>query len=135
MATKSKLTIMNEICSICASLIVIGVFLWGYISGLFESASISSKQILDVRDTYVTGFDLLISGKIDEAEKNFQSVYNRYPTYKSADEIISLFKEARRSYKKPEEIKMFILNKIIERELGVPSRQQYDKIRKLLTKK
>jgi len=96
MDRKSMLTTVNEICSILANLIVIGVFLWGYIGRVFEGVSESTKQILDIKETYVRGFDLLISGKIDEAEESFRSVYDRYSAYKSAKEILSLFKEGRR---------------------------------------
>ncbi|MEM3473582.1 MAG: hypothetical protein QW735_03220 [archaeon] len=135
MVTKSKLTIVNEICNILASLIVIGTFIWGYVTGVFEGISISTKEILSVRETYVKGFDLLISGKIDEAEKSFRSVYSQYPTYKSAKEILNLFKEGRRKYKKNEEIKMYILEKIIEKELVIPSQQQYEKIWRIVYKK
>ncbi|MEM3573080.1 MAG: hypothetical protein QXJ62_02465 [Nitrososphaeria archaeon] len=129
------MTIVNEICNILASLIVIGTFIWGYVTGVFEGISISTKEILSVRETYVKGFDLLISGKIDEAEKSFRSVYSQYPTYKSAKEILNLFKEGRRKYKKNEEIKMYILEKIIEKELVIPSQQQYEKIWRIVYKK
>lgn len=94
-----------------------------------------TRNSLDVKETYIRGFDLLISGKIDEAEKAFRIVYKQYPTYKSAEEILSLFEKRRRNYEKSEEIKMYILNKIIDEELVVPSRQQYDEIKRIIGKK
>lgn len=128
MATKSKLTVLTEIFTILSSFIVIGTFFWGIFTGVFESVSISTNEVLDVKRDYARGFDFLINGKIDEAEKRFQNVYERYPTYKSAEEILNLFQEARKSVNKSEEMKIYILKAIIERELVVPSRQLYNKI-------
>ena len=129
---KSKLTIINEICSILDSLVVIGTFFWGYVNRIFEGISVSTERILDVKDTYVRAFDLLISGKIDDAEKAFRDVSKQYPTYKSTEEILKLFEDSRRKYRRPKEIRMYILRKILEEELVVPSHRQYDEIRKIV---
>jgi len=104
------------------------------VSTIYDRIEVT-RNSLDIKDTYIRGFDLLISGKIDEAEEAFRSVYDRYETYKSAEEILSLFKVARRDYEKSEEIKMYILKTIIEEELVVPSRQQYDEILRIIGKK
>ena len=129
---KSKLTIINEICGILASLVVIGTFFWGYVNRIFESISISTERILDVKDTYVRAFDLLISGKIDDAEKAFRDVSKQYPTYKSTEEILKLFEDSRKKYKEPKAIRMYILRKILEEELVVPSHRQYNEIRRIV---
>lgn len=94
-----------------------------------------TRSNFDVEDTYIRGFDLLIFGKIDESEEAFRIVYKKYPIYKSADEILSLFEEGRRNYEESEKIKIYILNKIIEEELVAPSNQQLNEIKRIISKK
>lgn len=53
-----------------------------------------------VSEKYNAAFSMLIQDKIDDAKKMFQDVYNEFPTYKNADEILKLLKEYKPENKK-----------------------------------
>ena len=134
MSEKSKLTILNEIFGIIASLIVVFTFSWELITGVFSGMSIQAKKTIEIEKSYFDAYNELISGDINQAEKIFRKISREYPNYRNIYETLSIFEEAKQNFTTTNSKKKYILQRIKEENLAPTTLKIYDKIDEFLKK-